>query len=98
MEEIFKLMDENIKILDNLIKKRPAKSGTIKMKTEVKVVSGILAPNIVANLKGKLYLVEERMKGDYKYLILQNEDGIRFGVKASDCEIIKEVKLKTKKK
>ena len=31
MKKIFDLMDENIKILDNLIKKRPAKTGTIKM-------------------------------------------------------------------
>tara|TARA_R110000803_G_scaffold171801_1_gene234710 strand:+ start:2097 stop:2393 length:297 start_codon:yes stop_codon:yes gene_type:complete len=98
MQRSLNLINRQIKILDNLIKKSPAKSGTIKMKTEVKVVSGILAPNLVANLKGKLYLVEEIMKGDYKYLILQNEGGIRFGVKASDCEIIKEVKLKTKKK
>ena len=32
MKKIFDLMDENIKILDNLIKKSPAKSGTIKWK------------------------------------------------------------------
>lgn len=106
LEQIFDLMDENIKKLDKLIiKKSPAKTGIIKMKDEVfkkrvvkiKSIDG-LAPNIASYLTGKLITVGEKILAEKLYYIVENSKGIKVKVLASNCEFKKQVKLKKENK
>jgi|TARA_R110001632_G_scaffold52524_8_gene130205 hypothetical protein len=67
---------------------------------EVKVVKGLdeIHDNIKANIKGKLFILDTIIRNDFKYYLIENEDKILFRVKASNCELVNKVELKTKKK
>jgi len=71
----------------------------LKKLKEVKVVRlDDIHDNVKIHIKGKLFILDTIIRQDFKWYLIENEDKILFKVKASDCELVKEVKLKTKKK